>query len=447
MGPTLTEQLAARLSVAVDASARERAVRHLVDWAGCICGAYAMDLPRRLRELARAAVPGPAHAAGVGTRSIEAALLVNASAGNVLEMDDVHRIAILHPGPVVIPAALAVAERIDADGTALLDAIVRGYEAMIRIGASLGRGHYAYWHPTSTAGAFGAAAAAASLLGLDAERTADALGTAGSRTGGLWQMRHEAVPTKSLHNVEAAKSGVFAADLAAAGMRGPRAILEGPQGLYAATAPSADPSEVTAVDVAWRIVEVSFKPWAACRHAHPALDALRMALAEPVDPARVAVIEIGTYAEAIRFCDRPNPQTELEAKFSLQHVAAAVILHGAPTLADFAWATLADRDYAALRARVVLIEDADMTRAFPVHYAARVRLLFDDGSERTAAVRDARGDPARPLGDDELRAKFDELVAWGGVDPAAAQALIERAWSLLDAAPARAFGAALGALA
>jgi 2-methylcitrate dehydratase PrpD len=447
MGPTLTEQLAVRLSAAVDADARARAMRHLVDWVGCVCGAHASALPRRLRELARAAPAGPCHAAGVGARGADAALLVNASVGNVLEMDDVHRVAILHPGPVVIPAALAVAERVDADGKALLDAIVRGYEAMIRIGASLGRGHYAYWHPTSTAGAFGAAAAAASLLGLDAARTADALGTAGSRTGGLWQMRHEAVPTKSLHNVEAAKSGVFAADLAAAGIRGPRAILEGPQGLYAATAPGADPSEVVADADAWRIAEVSLKPWAACRHAHPALDALRVALAQPFDSAQLALVEIATYAEAIRFCDRPEPETELEAKFSLQHVAAAVILRDAPGLADFAPATLADPAFAALRARVVVVEDPAMTRAFPAHYAARARVLFDDGSERTAAVRDAWGDPAWPLGDDDLGAKFDGLVAWGGVDPALAQAAVARAWALGDGGSARAFGAALGALA
>jgi 2-methylcitrate dehydratase PrpD len=447
MGPTLTEQLATRLSAAVDADARMRAVRHLVDWVGCVCGAHAAALPRSLRALARTAPAGPCNAAGIGARSADAALLVNASIGNVLEMDDVHRIAILHPGPVVIPAALAVAERVDADGTALLDAIVRGYEAMIRIGASLGRGHYAYWHPTSTAGAFGAAAAAASLLGLDAERTADALGTAGSRTGGLWQMRHEAVPTKSLHNVEAAKSGVFAADLAAAGIRGPRAILEGPQGLYAATAPGADPVEVIADADAWRIAEVSLKPWAACRHAHPALDALRLALAEPLAPEQIALVEIATYAEAIRFCDRPEPETELEAKFSLQHVAAAVILRDAPTLADFAADTLADPDYAALRARVVVVEDPALTRVFPARYAARVRLLLDDGSERVAAVRDAWGDPAWPLGDEDLGAKFDGLVAWGGVDPAAAQAVAVRARALLDGGRAREFGAALGALA
>lgn len=445
--PTLTERLAERLAGPVGAAARRVAARHVVDWVGCLCGGLGSALAVRLRSLVAQAPSGPCHALGLGARAPEAALLMNASLGNVLEMDDVHREAILHPGPVVIPAALAVGERVDAAGPELLDAIVRGYEAMIRIGASLGRSHYAYWHPTSTAGTFGAAAAAASLLGLDPGRTADALGTAGSRTGGLWQMRHEPVPTKSLHNAEAARSGVLAAELAAAGVAGPRAILEGPQGLYAATAPDADARQLTAAASEWRIAEVSLKPWAACRHAHPAIDALRRALAEPVAAARIARIEIATYAEALRFCDRPAPATELEARFSLQHAAAAVVLRGAPTLAEFAAATLADPDFAALRARVAVVEDARLSAEFPRHYAARVCVWLTDGEARTGAVRDAWGDPAWPLGDADLEAKFVQLAAHGGVGVEAARAVAARARALAGGSRARDFGAALGALA
>ncbi|MEO6800719.1 MAG: MmgE/PrpD family protein, partial [Rhodanobacter sp.] len=273
-GSSLTERLAVQLQRPVDAAARQRAAALVVDWLGCALGALRYPLAAQLTALVETLPAGEATALAAGRHDPASTLLVNAALGNVLEMDDVHRGAILHPGPVVIPLAVAACEACEAGATQLLDAVVRGYETTIRIGRALGVGHYRYWHPTSTAGAFGAAAAAVSVFGLDAEATADALGTAGSRTGGLWQMRHEAVPTKSIHNAEAARSGWLAAQLAAAGVTGPRYILEGPQGLFAATAPDAQPERVIAADSDWLIHSTSLKPWPACRHAHPAIDAL-----------------------------------------------------------------------------------------------------------------------------------------------------------------------------
>jgi 2-methylcitrate dehydratase PrpD len=126
------------------------------------------------------------------------AALGNGGLGNVLEMDDVDKRAVLHPGPVVVPAALAAAQDRGASGEAFLDAIVRGYEAVIRIGRAVGPGHYRYWHNTGTCGPFGSAAAAASLYGLSQEQTAWALGLAGTQASGLWQTRHEAASGRPL---------------------------------------------------------------------------------------------------------------------------------------------------------------------------------------------------------------------------------------------------------
>jgi 2-methylcitrate dehydratase PrpD len=257
MVKSLTERLADRLAQPVDANARPRAALLLLDWLGCALGARRDPLATALSGIVRTAPIGPASALGAGQHDAASALLLNAALGNILEMDDLHREAILHPGPIVIPTALAAVESVDGDAESLLNAIVRGYEACIRIGRALGRGHYRYWHPTSTAGAFGAAAAAASALGLSPGATADALGTAGSRTGGLWQMRHESVPTKSIHNAEAARSGLLAAQLARAGVHGPRRILEGEQGLFAATAPDAVAPRVVAMESDWLIHSTS----------------------------------------------------------------------------------------------------------------------------------------------------------------------------------------------
>src|SRR5690606_23042372 len=148
---SLTEQLAQRLQQPVDAASRQRAALLLVDWLGCALAALRYPVAQQLHGLVQPQPAGSAVELGAGRRGVADALLLNGALGNGLEMDDVHRGAILHPGPVVIPVALAAAQAEGADAHALLDAIVRGYEATIRIGRALGTGHYRYWHPTSTA--------------------------------------------------------------------------------------------------------------------------------------------------------------------------------------------------------------------------------------------------------------------------------------------------------
>ncbi|WP_449468114.1 MmgE/PrpD family protein [Stenotrophomonas humi] len=431
---SLTEQLALRLQRPVEAAARQRAALLLVDWLGCALAALRYPLATQLRSVVQAQSFGPATALGLGGRSVNDALLLNGALGNVLEMDDVHRGAILHPGPVVIPVALAAAQAENADGIALLDAVVRGYEATIRVGRALGRGHYRYWHPTSTAGAFGAAAAGASILRLPADALADALGNAGSRTGGLWQMRHEPVPTKSLHNAEAARSGWLAAQLALAGMRGPRRILEGEQGLFAATAPDAVPDLVIADEDDWLIHSTSLKPWPACRHAHPAIDAMLEALdgLSGTDVAQVARIEVRTYAEALRFCDRAQPSTELEAKFSLQHALASILVHGRPQLDHYTADACSDVDVVHWRGRVAVAEDRDCSQRFPAHYGATVQLWLEDGRSVACSRIDAWGDPECPMSSDDVIAKAMALAQWGGVSAGLAQSLFGQVQALAD---------------
>jgi 2-methylcitrate dehydratase PrpD len=181
---------------------RARARLHLLDWLGCVAGAR----PSEVAGVARAAEPD------VLTR---AALL-----GNVLEMDDVHRSAILHPGPVVWPAVLSAVRDEGAGIDAMLDGAVRGYEAMIAIGETFDPHHYSLWHNSSTAGGFGAVAAAASVYKLDPTQTIWAFGNIGSVAGGLWHMRHApGAMTKQLHVAHAALAGLWVARLARQGLR------------------------------------------------------------------------------------------------------------------------------------------------------------------------------------------------------------------------------------
>jgi 2-methylcitrate dehydratase PrpD len=406
-----------RLQLPVNTATRQRAVLHVEDWLGTALLGVRQPAAAGFIAASEQTVNQVASCTAMTGHQYDwwHALQINAALGNLLEMDDLHRVSILHPGPVIVPAAIAVAEKIGASGEVLLTAIVRGYEATIRIGAALGTTHYQYFHNTSTCGTFGAAAAAASLLNLNAAQTMWALANAGSRTGGLWQMRHEACETKSLHNVMAAQTGVQAALLAQHDVRGPSQLLEGAQGLFQATSDGANAAAVVAdLEADWRIHEVSFKPWPACRHAHPVIDAA-LAVREKIGDRTIEKIDIETYQSAIDFCDKPAPKTEHEAKFSLQHCAAVVLVKGKPQLEDFALSNLSQAAIVNLRNRVVVSENSAMTRQFPTHYQASIRVTLTDGSVVAHMQHDAKGDPELPLTIDEIDAKARMLMTAANV--------------------------------
>ena len=383
----LIAQLATHLQRPVPEFVRTRARLHLLDWLACVAGARGSEVYQRSDLL---------------TSSRRAALL-----GNVLEMDDVHRQALLHPGPVVWGA---IQRNAFEDFNEMLDAAVRGYEAMIAVGATLDEHHYAHWHPTTTAGVFGAAATSAAYFQLDVEASGWALGNAGSFAGGFWHMRHDNVETKQWHVLHATRTGDKAAWAAMSGLRGPLSILEGPQGLYAATCREPKPM---ILGPGWRIEEVSFKPWAACRHAHPAIDcALELRAAGKL----TAPYTLETYADALAFCDNPHPTTETEAKFSLQHAVAVIAGGRNATPADFTLEAIAA--LAPLRAKVSDAEASEITSRYPAHFGARL-----NGCE----LIDTRGDPERPVTEADIIAKMHMLAAWGGLPASEADRAAELA--------------------
>ena len=422
--PTLLQQLVPLMRRPISTEALQRAQLHLLDWLGCAAYGGNSEVAQKLREYRlRWSEQGTNWCFSGTDCAWQDALLYNGALGNIAEMDDLHRSSTLHPGPVIVPAALALAEGLQATPQALLESIVIGYEVMIRIGRALGRDHYALYHPTSTCGSFGAAAAAAHLLALSDEQFVWALGNAGTRAGGFWQMRHEATDSKPLHCGEAARAGVQAALLAADNIRGPGSLLEGTQGFFAATSPEARPQAVIA-DAAgdWLIFQCSFKPWPACRHTHPAIDAA-LGLGS-VDAGTLDSLELRTYRDALIFCDRPHPVTPAEAKFSLQHCAAVVLLYGRPRLKHFEGGYLDDPRLAAVRERIRVTLDDDLQHRYPAHFGAAVTAQFSDGSRRSSEVRDAWGDPEVPMTETDLVDKASQLMAAGGIAIGATEALV-----------------------
>ena len=422
--PTLTERLAAVLAPVrpedLDPATMAEAKRFVLDWLASALAGTATPAGRILIAEGAARGPGPCAVLGVsGGRDAEPAALVNGGLSHIVEMDDLDRASVVHPGTVVIPAALAAAEETGADGRAFLAAVVVGYEAALRVGEAVGRSHYDYWQNTATCGVFGSAAAAGHVLGLDAEAMAWAFGNAGSLAAGLWQFNRDGGMTKHLHAGRAAATGLLAARLAGRGFTGARAILEGPQGFFAAMSRDADPPRVVAgldglgAATPWAIGRVSIKPHASCRHTHPAVDAA-LSLRAGLDGGALAAIRrvrVETYRTALHVTDAPAPRNAYQAKFSLQYTVAQALLEERVGLHDFAPERLDDPERRRLMERVELAVDPELDAHYPRAWSARVRLELADGSVREAEVTAPKGDPENPVTADELAAKLRDLVA------------------------------------
>lgn len=434
--PSLTRTLLAGTRRPVGEAARRRAVLHWLDWIGCVAAGTRSPVGEVLRGLRVPAGPSTVPSLLGAAPDEWHATLFDAAPANVEEMDDMHRQAILHPGPVLMPALAGLARR-GLSRDRLLDALVRGYEVMLRVGRAVGPRHYFYWHNTATAGVFGAAAACADALDLPLDAAVWSLGNAGTQAAGLWQVRLEPVMSKQLHTAHAAWAGRSAARLAAAGFTGPERILEGERGFFAAMCPDGDLTAVTRPEPDWLIHQTSFKPWPACRHTHAAIDCV-LALREQAGagPLRFTQARVESFGDAIAICDNPRPATRTQAKFSLQYCVAAAAALGPLRPAVFDEACFRRPDLAQAAGRVVLQVSDELTRAYPDHYGARVTLRLEDGRTVSHAVRDALGDPERPLGEPELFEKARSLMAYGGVGEARAHAVLDAAAGMLRLDPA-----------
>jgi 2-methylcitrate dehydratase PrpD len=434
--PGVVEQ-AARFAVAfrsrpLEPELARHAKRALVDWsAAALAGAGMKPASLLERAFADEIGHGDAELVRGGRAPARLAALINGSAAHSAEVDDIFREAIFHPGAPTIAAALALAPARALDGQGLLRALIVGYEICTRIGATMGRAHYAHWHNTGTVGSFGAAAAAAAVLRLDERGSAHALATVATFAAGLQQAFRSDSMSKPLHAGRAAEAGVTAALAAAHGVTGALDVLEGEIGFGASMGAAPDWSGCMAtLGQDFHIARMTFKNHACCGHTFAAIDgALALRARLQVDADDIEAVEIGTYAEALQVAGNPAPRTAAEARFSLPFVVASALRHGSVRLAAFEAGRLDDVAIRALMARIRLVVDPEIDAAFPGRRAARVsiRARGDVAGQWLQPTR--KGDPDAPLTDDELSEKFLELAAPVS-GTAAASALLGRLWAV-----------------
>jgi 2-methylcitrate dehydratase PrpD len=390
---------------------RREGVRGLLNYVGCALGGNGDEaIGLAIRVLAP--MFGPPQAGIVGRTErcdmLNAAFL-NAASANVLEYDDTHLPTVMHPAAPVAPGLFALAGLRPVSGRELLQAFILGVEISCRVGLCVMPTHYRRgWHITATCGIFGAAAACARLLRLDAQRTAWALGHAATQSASL--VESIGSMAKSLGVGNAARNGLAAALFAEGGFSGPESPIEGRYGFAAVTSDSADLARIASgIGQRWEVLNNAYKPYPCGVVLFPVIDAcleLRARLA-PETEAIDRVVVRGHPLMRER-TDRPNVETGRDARVSLQHTVAAAFLFGAAGLAQYEDDCVADPAVRALRARVVFEED----RGAPVE-SATVTLHLADGTEQSEHIRHGRGTPGRPMSDAELDSKVRELAAYG----------------------------------
>jgi 2-methylcitrate dehydratase PrpD len=415
--------------------ARQVAKNAIVDWVGvAIAGSgepatrIAASYARRLKVMAEAGVIG-----GAFRTSTELAAWVNGAAGHALDYDDTFPSSAgynFHPTVPVLPAVLALGQRYHSPGAVVIAAYVAGVEVESRLGAAVGRHSSEIgWHPTAVLGTIGAVAACANLLRLNHRQVRAALGIAGSLTGGL--VRNFGTMTKPLHAGNAARNGVVAALLAREGFTANESIMEGENGfcrLFSGGKVTGLGDVDQDLGERWHIVSpgISFKAYPCCRSTHSSIDASFQLRNMPgLDPSQVAEIICKTSPWHTQLARFHRPKSGSEGKFSIPYCIAAALLRGKVSLEDFTDEKVADGEVQALLAKVEYLYPVEYRKS-PSSLAQEVVVKLNNGAEYAYRVDLPKGEPANPLTDGELRAKFVDCA--GLLLP---QVVIERVLDML----------------
>jgi 2-methylcitrate dehydratase PrpD len=313
------------------------------------------------------------------------AALLNGALGHSLDFDDTHADSSLHASAPVVPAAFAVGEMVGASGRDVLTAIVAGYEVCCRLGNALDpTSHYARgFHPTATAGTYGAAAAAAKLFGLSQRQIVAAFGVSGSQAAGSLQFLINGAWNKRYQVGAAAMNGVIAATLARNGFVGSVESVEGKHGLLVGYSDSAHPDKAVAgLGSTFETMKIGVKPYPSCRYTHAALDAIiAMRREHNLTPDQIRKVEVGLHRNGITLtgdaATKRHPKSIVGGQFSMFFTGAVALDQGRFGWDDYDRLGDAGIDALADKFNVVQDDRLEIGRSHP--FGARVSITTDNG--------------------------------------------------------------------
>ncbi|MCL2110676.1 MAG: MmgE/PrpD family protein [Clostridiales bacterium] len=393
----------------------EKARLCVLDYLGCAYVGYGMNKGRvaALMEAMGMGSSGDIKVLG-GDRAANAqtAALVNGMNAHTAELDDGHRFAAVHPGAVVISALLSSCGGGKVSGNDFLRGVVAGYETTIRLGEAIQPSHKLRGgHATGTCGTVGAAMAVAVAEGFDFEQTKGAVAAACTSASGLLEMIDDSSQLKPYNAGLAAMNGYVSAMMGQAGFCGPDDSLGGERGFLNFMADEYDADALTAPCDVYKIEQAYVKPYAACRHSHPAIEgALGLASEHSIIPDDIASIDIHTYKLAIPGHDSTNISSAEAAKMSTPFSVATAIANQSAGIEAFREDKVADRAILELASKVRMSECKEMTAASPAVRAAEIVVSLHNGKRLSKRVDHPLGEPENPMSEEMIVEKFRSLA-------------------------------------
>ena len=364
-------------------------------------------------------VPGVCGVLGSHVSSIPSlAALANGTLTMGFEYEDMHDRGTGHPFSIVFPAVLAAAQAAGCSGAQFVTALVAGYEVAVRSSFGMSEGPQAPWtergvYPITIFGVLGAAVGAGKAMGLGQEAILHALGIAGSHAFGTMEAHKEGSMTRRLHAGRAAEIGVTAAMLASRGFDGPRQIIEGEFGIYRAFAGEIpDLASVTSdLGSDWQTAGLWLKNYPCNGLFQAPIDGLLSIMGkEGLSEDQVELVKV-SIARATPLHERPSAITPVNAQFSLHYCMAVSLVRGRPRAEMFLSSEIGDPEVMAAMNRIQVQLDPELNNRFPgSSRPGRVEVVTVAGSSVFSEVAYPKGHPKNPMGWDEVREKYLDLM-------------------------------------
>lgn len=347
------------------------------------------------------------------------AALVNGTFGHGFELDDINAATATHPGCEICSASIAMAEEAGADGKRLIEAVVAGYEVMVRCIRPFAKHHLDKgFHPTATGGTFGATAACGKILNLDAGQLENALGIAGTFTSGIKQFTHYGSMSKRLHGGKGGYDGTIIAQLAQEGFTGPSEIFEGKTGFNRVFCDAGYPSDMSLLskDLGrnYAIEDITVKPCSACGVLHSVVDCLDEMSRDPEftkDYDKVKKIVIRSHHNMIDQHMVKQPKTVMQGQYSCPFTIGVYmegdIRDASPYLDND---IINNKKILRWGEKVEAVLAEDYEEAFPARFGAGVDYVLESGNVLSVDCPTPKGSGERQFTYDEVENKYRSLA-------------------------------------
>lgn len=360
---------------------------------------------------------------GLGAKlPLESAAVANGGFAHTLDYDDAIDASGIHPAAGALPAALACCELKGASGKELIESFVVGADMVARLGLCSPKSIIEMgWLGPQLKAAYGSAVAAGKALGFDEEKMVNCIGLMLQQTSGTSEVLDEGGnDCRELYQCFAQKHGMFAAELAAAGIRGPKNSFEGPNGLFHQYFDGRGATDYSYVDVdehsPWICSEATYKPWSSCRCTHGFIDGMRQLMKKHgFTGADVKSVKLGVGKLGCSLCQpydvRYTPQVSADARFSIPFTVANTLVHGNVTLANFTEEGMHDEKVLEMAKKIEWYADEELLNDPKGVESAKTTVILNDGTEYYIKMDEPLGGMGNPMSEEDVINKFKDCCS------------------------------------